>query len=298
MSISPSPQSQQGLDLPRLPPELERTIFEVAALLRPKDIPALLRVAWRVKHWIEPLLFRIIFVSSSPVCETEGFLAVPLDILLNKIPPESGSFFESSVHHIFVDLDQEQKISILDTILAASPRVTNLFILDDLTPQQLPSLGRLDGFLCFTIDLSPLFAPTAIDFGASLFRNLTHLELLDGSHDLPSDITVIPKLTHIAFNISSGIASLHARIQPNTQLRCIVFLQTTQPLAETSPVSDDVRFLCIRQTNFRVDWLRGATTGVDYWTLADAFIAAKQAGRVDRFQYCISDTDRDPSWWP
>ncbi|KAJ7131272.1 hypothetical protein C8R44DRAFT_871785 [Mycena epipterygia] len=37
--------------------ELERKIFELAALSRPKAIPTLMRVAWRVKLWVEPLLY-------------------------------------------------------------------------------------------------------------------------------------------------------------------------------------------------------------------------------------------------
>ncbi|KAJ7739337.1 hypothetical protein B0H16DRAFT_1694525 [Mycena metata] len=35
---------------PVLPPELERIIFEMAALLRPTNIPNLMRTAWRVKN--------------------------------------------------------------------------------------------------------------------------------------------------------------------------------------------------------------------------------------------------------
>ncbi|KAJ7659091.1 hypothetical protein DFH06DRAFT_1130657 [Mycena polygramma] len=43
---------------PNLPPELERHIFELAALSHPMLIPNMIRVAWRVKLWIEPLLYR------------------------------------------------------------------------------------------------------------------------------------------------------------------------------------------------------------------------------------------------
>ncbi|KAF7369649.1 hypothetical protein MVEN_00295900 [Mycena venus] len=266
---------------PRLPPELERSIFEIAALWRPTDMPALLRIAWRVKLWYFP--DRTSSVS-------------PLDTLLNKISTESGSLVLSSVRHIFLELEQDQKISVVDAILTACPHVTNIFVFDNPTPEYLPILSRLPRLLRLATDLPPLFSPGVIDFGAPLFRNLTHLELIDGSRDLPADLTVMPNLTHIAFNVDSGIAALHAQIQANTQLRCIAFLRRSG-FAEISPIPEDARFLCIQQTNFRADWLRGATIGVDYWELADAFIAAKQAGKIDRSQYCISDTDRDPSWW-
>jgi hypothetical protein len=36
---------------PRLPYELERVIFEIAAVSRPTSIPNLMLTAWRVKDW-------------------------------------------------------------------------------------------------------------------------------------------------------------------------------------------------------------------------------------------------------
>jgi hypothetical protein len=53
MDTSISAPNDEVLDLDpcRLPPELERTIFEIAALLEPTNIPTLMRIAWRVKHW-------------------------------------------------------------------------------------------------------------------------------------------------------------------------------------------------------------------------------------------------------
>jgi hypothetical protein len=97
-------------------------------------------------------------------------------------------------------------------------------------------------------------------------------------------------------------------VRTNMRLRCIVFFT----LSETHLDSDDTRVLGIHQTNFRVDWLRGAATGEDYWALADAFIAAKHAGKVDRRRcrfrcglnshkfigslYSIFDTDESESW--
>ncbi|KAJ7622098.1 hypothetical protein FB45DRAFT_121814 [Roridomyces roridus] len=42
---------------PSLPPELERDLFELAAYTRPRSIPKLMLVAWRVKAWVEPLLY-------------------------------------------------------------------------------------------------------------------------------------------------------------------------------------------------------------------------------------------------
>ncbi|KAJ6538362.1 hypothetical protein DFH09DRAFT_1398713 [Mycena vulgaris] len=52
-----------------LPPDLERSIFELAALRTHRvTIPKLMRVAWRVKHWLEPLLYHtLVFGTADPI---------------------------------------------------------------------------------------------------------------------------------------------------------------------------------------------------------------------------------------
>ncbi|KAJ7095067.1 hypothetical protein C8R44DRAFT_813875 [Mycena epipterygia] len=52
---------------PRLPPELERLVFESAALSHATDIPNLILVAWRIKNWVEPLLYRAVLVCTHSV---------------------------------------------------------------------------------------------------------------------------------------------------------------------------------------------------------------------------------------
>ncbi|KAJ7121829.1 hypothetical protein C8R43DRAFT_1136349 [Mycena crocata] len=52
------------LGLPVLPVELEREIFEIAAHSRPRSVPTLVLVASRVKVWVEPFLYRTIFLDA------------------------------------------------------------------------------------------------------------------------------------------------------------------------------------------------------------------------------------------
>ncbi|KAJ6534252.1 hypothetical protein B0H19DRAFT_1185616 [Mycena capillaripes] len=78
---------------PRLPPELECRIFEAVALAHPTKIPQLMLVAWRVKEWVEPLLYHVIFltdVSRVTYWQSQGFPIVPPDILLAAIASTSG----------------------------------------------------------------------------------------------------------------------------------------------------------------------------------------------------------------
>ncbi|KAJ7478691.1 hypothetical protein B0H11DRAFT_1281445 [Mycena galericulata] len=50
---------------PKLPPELERYIFELGALADRRGIPSLLRVAHRVHVWLEPLLYNALVLNYS-----------------------------------------------------------------------------------------------------------------------------------------------------------------------------------------------------------------------------------------
>jgi hypothetical protein len=65
------------------------------------------------------------------------------------------------------------------------------------------------------------------------------------------------------------------------RLVCIIFLCSSDDERKNHwPASDDLRFVTIAQENFWVDWQRGILTGKDYWTLAEAFIAAKRAEQI------------------
>ncbi|KAJ6476352.1 hypothetical protein C8R45DRAFT_1102610 [Mycena sanguinolenta] len=54
---------------PVLPPELECEIFEVAARLDFYIIPSLLRVARRVRQWVEPFLYKVVVINDSAKAE-------------------------------------------------------------------------------------------------------------------------------------------------------------------------------------------------------------------------------------
>ncbi|KAF7341409.1 hypothetical protein MVEN_01877800 [Mycena venus] len=55
--------------LPLLLPESEHKMSEVA-ICRPLSIPRLLRVAWRIKNWVKPLLFfALLFKGATSIDE-------------------------------------------------------------------------------------------------------------------------------------------------------------------------------------------------------------------------------------
>ncbi|KAJ7615237.1 hypothetical protein DFH06DRAFT_1367299 [Mycena polygramma] len=270
---------------PRLPPELECTIFEIAALTSPRSIPELMRVAQRVKA-CKQLTPR----------QVEGFPLIPRDLLLQAIrekPPSSG-FFSSVVKHIYLDDPPGAaplQLSDVETILAACCRCSDLFVAwSQASLRFVPVLNRLECLRRLTVDLRSLFEFTPIDSAQPFLRNLTHLELLD-SYELSghtAGLALLPHLTHVAFNDAiPSAAALHAGLQTNMRLQCIIFF-SEEPV---EPEAEDDRFVAIEQTDFQLDWIRGATGGRDHWALADSFIAAKRAGRLDRSFYWISDED-------
>jgi alpha-beta hydrolase superfamily lysophospholipase len=132
-----------------------------------------------------------------------------------------------------------------------------------------------------------------------LFLAITHLELLKLSTirqedvvRLSQNLALIPHLTHIALNPNLDRMVSHAALAADTRLQCIAFLWSSPyALADTSPLLNDTRFVCIQRSmeyhsDYRTDWLCGAVGGDDYWALADTFIAARRMGKVE---YIISD---------
>ncbi|KAJ7652679.1 hypothetical protein DFH06DRAFT_1093749 [Mycena polygramma] len=295
-----------GFEL-RLPPELECLIFEIAALSRPSSIPVLMRIARRVKYWqvVEPILYRVVFLA--PRSATKDSLQrhledLPLfsaNALLHKIEMKSPSFFASAVRHIFFQFRVTPlPPSTVDTILSACCRISSLFMHARASSELLPVLNRLECLQRLAMDLNSIFAPNSISFTEPFFRNVTHLELLDSYDDsdppanLDASLALLPHLTHVAFNPATYTvaAELYTLVRPNTRLQCLVFFTEK----DAKPDAEDDRFVCIDQTDFRLDWIRGTTGGEDHWALAEQFIAAKRAGRVPRSLYWILDTDT--SW--
>jgi hypothetical protein len=125
-----------------------------------------------------------------------------------------------------------------------------------------------------------------------LLGKITHLELFDttGSERMENLVAcfhLMPRLTHLALaSISFGVPLQTALRDKNMQ--CILFLvsDSVVPQEPESPgvLAEDDQFVCMDQREHT-----GARTGYEarirgesYWALADAFIAARRKGTVDR----------------
>ncbi|KAJ6474903.1 hypothetical protein C8R45DRAFT_1217277 [Mycena sanguinolenta] len=280
---------------PRLPPELERKIFEIAALTRPKRVPTFILGAKRVKYWIEPLLYRVVFVEGRGMRAALRDLDLPA-FIAGAIQQRSHTCFQH-VRHLFIDCSVDD--ALIKNWLLACTGITNLVAHFECTPEVLLSLSGFANLRYLMINERAFLtvhngADSVATVPSPFFPALTHLELWGSgtgtlSH-LYQTISLIPQLTHLALNPRIASRVSHPVLCANTQLRCIVFLFPADSLNDT-PLVDDDRFVCIDEfaTGYYVDWLRGAVFGEHYWSLADTFLAARRAGEIERSRYRISN---------
>ncbi|KAK6991807.1 hypothetical protein R3P38DRAFT_229330 [Favolaschia claudopus] len=217
---------------PHLPLELERIVFELAALEDWTEIPWLMRTAWRVKQWLEPLLYRTLWVYPSvamdPGMANPDFAEVPqisTANMLRLISRKSNSFLAASVRHLFINLDFGDRPCLLQIlILNACPELTDLYLYDTATSSDhLPLLCRLKWLSHLAIRVSDLFPRRFANFGSPLFRNVTHLQLLDHHSTLPvllgQSLSLAPCLSHVAFSFFTDVLEVHDSVRVNTQER-------------------------------------------------------------------------------
>ncbi|KAF8190657.1 hypothetical protein K438DRAFT_1763109 [Mycena galopus ATCC 62051] len=284
-----------------LPPELERKIFETAAHARPLCIPDIMLVAWRVKEWVEPLLYRtLIFGPFYDQCTLDGHPVANAIAFVSVIHSGSkpASFFADAVRHLYM----ATYTPLSAVILAVCSGVEDLWIGGtDYSGKMLRAIVRLPlKRLC--CDITDLFSrEDPLDFAHPSFPNLTHLELTPFSHSVPREIlsglALIPCLTHLAFDHLD-----HMNLSPLTLLRTCMSLRVLISLLprtgnvddhETKQLAEDPRYVCMRCASYTADWQMGVHEGTDYWSRAEAFIAKRIAREIDPLQYLIEGDDSE-----
>ncbi|KAJ6529920.1 hypothetical protein DFH09DRAFT_1184893 [Mycena vulgaris] len=272
----------EGLSVsPTLPLELERKIFELAALSRPVCIPNLMRVAWRVQHWVEPLLYRTLVVGTTDMID--GILPRTFERFTHIANTKSASFLQASVRNLMiVNIPVKQR----RTVLSACTGVDNLWIAYDSEPS--------DYYTAVLLGLESFTHPS--------FSHLTHLELLNGlAHDDEDDddpapwvdLTRLAHLTHLSVDAFTVLAVCPYLLDACKCLRALIVLgsRPRSLSAKLEVLATDPRSVGMSLDAYRRDWQRGVLHGVDYWACADVFIAKRISGEVDRDMFWLSDED-------
>ncbi|KAF7369363.1 hypothetical protein MVEN_00264900 [Mycena venus] len=189
-----------------LPLGLERRIFEICALSRPVGIPKLMRVAWRVKEWVEPLLYRTITVGY-----TGGMKGYPIftwEILDAAIRSKPPSFFATAVCNLNIFLPRRgHNPDPAEIMLSLCTNVHNLSLV---SLDQFSSGSRLQS-LVHSLPLAHLHADSrllfhGIQLSHSVFARVTHLEVWTAPDpeavtdtSIWAQLSLLPQLTHLSF---------------------------------------------------------------------------------------------------
>ncbi|KAJ7443153.1 hypothetical protein FB451DRAFT_95501, partial [Mycena latifolia] len=269
---------------PAFPPELEREIFEITALVHPGTIPTLLRVARRVHIWIEPFQYRTVSVGGTSPFSDMGHA------ILRATRSKPASFFHNAVRHLFLDtsaswtLDEAVEVLKVCTGLEEFASYGNF-----LDPTLLPILGELP-LRRLSTDLYRLFdGYESIDLTHPVFTSLTHLEILDPLYDddtqMIAYLSALPALTHLRLSDNvpwKHVATLLADC-PRLLVLISVFPIMKAPWAvqraRTSPIHDP-RFVItiyrIRPSSWEI-YQRSPST----WSLAEDFVTLRRRRAID-----------------
>ncbi|KAJ7065601.1 hypothetical protein C8F01DRAFT_1249179 [Mycena amicta] len=271
----------------RLPPELEREIFEYTAELYPGVIPNLLCLAHRVFVWIEPIVYHTIYVDSSR--RISSFLTAT-----TSKPPE---FFATHVRRIFIynSVRSERSLEDARAALALCTNVTHIAGAGPLaSPLLLPVLTplRLERMALF---LTHIFFDTAYDVDLTLlcFQTLTHVDVFDylsdedAAMDYVRKLCSLPVLTHLALNDEVSWEAVQTLLRDCTCLEILVVqwseskesgrARAREARLELDLDLDAARFL---MTMFeRME--DAALDPPNLWSQAETFVADKRRGKID-----------------
>ncbi|KAJ7763039.1 hypothetical protein B0H16DRAFT_1528644 [Mycena metata] len=289
---------------PALPLDLERVIFELAASVHFSSIPILMRVAHRVKHWVEPFLYTAVFVGTSN--------HTPVKFVMN--PELRSSFYRDTVRHICL-----HPPSVLDpcTILATHAIFTTCTRIETLAVKSartqsnaflLPLISKFPALTRLHADLADLLSAlprnersTALD----AFSSLTHLEMREHTPapDVCASFARLPRLTHLALQYSSrarGIVPLCMNVLKECRgLRVLAALSEKRfelggvrvgapfyQAVDTPRIgSDDVRFVLVQHPRIVVEdveaWLSDARSGrmPGFWECAEEAVRMRIAAK-------------------
>ncbi|KAJ7463542.1 hypothetical protein FB451DRAFT_1562046 [Mycena latifolia] len=302
----------------KLPLELERRIFELAAQAHPPTIPTLLRVAHRVLVWLEPLLYKVLRLT------TPDRTAAVLDAVAAK----PIAFLTATVRKVLIfSSTYSIELDAVEAFLASCPEIDNLSLLMSGAGPCLLPLLRLMHIQRLGANLSELFrdeddedqdeGDSPVDFEHPVFAAVTHLDVFDelefdGEYDESMDwlkgLATLPALTHLALNspVHPDVLQHILAAAPQLQVFLVAFTQLEADTAEAfaqEVTFADPRLVVATHAEYFADWERGARGGEDIWVRVEGFLERKRNGEIDSHQYFFdggdeeSGSDTDEEWY-
>ncbi|KAJ7776163.1 hypothetical protein B0H16DRAFT_1449609 [Mycena metata] len=257
------------------PPEMEREIFETAAIQHPKMIHTLLLVCHRVHVWVEPFLYRVIQILHTSSRVLTVFQSKP------------STFLRLAVHHLWITPAKEAP-----KILPNCSSVHSLFLNGGLTPDL---LDILDGMRVRKMSISvpvPLSGWPEQAFTRPAFRHVTHLDMYQDEGERTrwedwSSLASLPALTHVCLSETTSSHILHDVLAECPRLVVVITAwwvddEKDATLFAQTLTTTDPRVVLITVSSYDEDWKTGAKGGDDFWARAETFVARKRRGEIEK----------------
>ncbi|KAJ7073581.1 hypothetical protein C8F01DRAFT_1360439 [Mycena amicta] len=294
---------------PYLPRELERLIFRTVALAAPSEARSFLFVAWRVKEWVEPLLYRSLVITpsmhfgtivSAPILKLSPYT---FDTLVQRKPP---SFFSNCVQNLlFYSVSSEEIRNVLRICVRTKRLLTHW---QSPAPygalDSLEQLQRLQGVFTKFFDLKA--SATNLSTLPAL-SHLTHLEVWDKdstTNSMWAQILALPALTHLAclarrwkLLLPEQRSAILTALHPCGRLHAFIVIQyagrprelDAEPLLKSNPgfvfIQVARSFPGSPYVSWPDNWSDGILEGNDFWARADEHIRKRHAGEIGRDEY-------------
>ncbi|KAF8655613.1 hypothetical protein AX16_002995 [Volvariella volvacea WC 439] len=291
---------------PRLPQDLERAIFEFAALNDRRSIPLLMRVARRIRIWLEPIHYETVILRTT---------------YLNPSPNNAHLFHEifkppsSYVHHIrHLSIPLAGNNDQLSTFVSQCANIQNLQLSGNIVPAIASALITAirspnrtvspKGLLRFSGSLYEVFRDTQVDFNHEAFKDLTHLDLAGNvvGWKEGNNYACLKNLRYVSFpEVYQGLGHIVAMCLRYCEAleAVIVFsfsFEENEAFEDELPKvrnrlrldgtmeeipEDRVVFLYYDKIGYNHfswidDWIRGATGGIDMWKIAEEIIQERR----------------------
>ncbi|KAJ7049534.1 hypothetical protein C8F01DRAFT_1183098 [Mycena amicta] len=244
---------------PCFSPELERKIFELAALANLQAITPLLLVAHRVQIWVEPLRFRVVRLNDS--AHATAFF--------REIQRKPKAYF-STVRHILLESNAHWRSEHALEILEKCSGVIDLGTTFRFNgPELLPVLATL-ALRHLTTNLSDVFGDEMpIDPLHRPWRTLQRVCAV-----IPS----LPALTHLRFDFCGeheDVGFLTQLVEDSPRLQLLLLTEVQEEID-----LHDIRVVLCGYTHalgrFGDEWERGARGEEDTWARAEEFVRLKR----------------------
>ncbi|KAF7330031.1 hypothetical protein MKEN_00267100 [Mycena kentingensis (nom. inval.)] len=277
----------------RLPPELEREIFENAALNDTRTTLSLILVARRAHIWCLPALYRTLQVNPGQP-KYDAF----------KRAPVNTPWVATGLRHIHFESQWDCNFAICASIVAACPNITSIGATNVFAgPSSLEVMSGLLNLRRLVVSLYELFDVSlestkliVIDPRHPVVARVTHLSLHDNmrSHQTPAICDALPGfpvLTHLRLKLGLSPTSVHTLLSacPRLEVLLLTGQQHVNIFAapERYPLEDPRLLWGDDGDNYYTFWascLRGTLGKDDLWTVADEVVRERKESPKPRYE--------------